>query len=188
MIKKGTDLRRGDIIKHEGGIYRITEATHNTPGNKRGMMITRLQNIETGKNSEYRFRSDEAAEVVELERRNFQYLYETQDQYVFMHPDTFDQVEISKEFLGDKGKFLVAEMIVQTAFFESRPIDVILPKTVELQIDYTEPTIKGATASASYKSATLTNGVNLMVPPFIERGEWISVNTETLEYVDRVKK
>lgn len=188
MLKKGTDLRKGDILKHEGGIYRITDAMHNTPGNKRGMMITKLQNIETGKNSEYRFRSDETAEIVELERRSFQFLYDTTDAYVFMHPDTFDQVEIPKDFLGERGKFLQPEMLVQTAFYESRPIDVILPKSVTVQIATTEPNIRGGSVTSSYKPATLTNGVVVQVPPFVESGEWISINSETLDYQDRVKK
>jgi elongation factor P len=187
-VKKGTDLRRGDILRHQNGVYKIMECTHLTPGNKRGMIITKLQSIETGKNSEYRFRSDETAEILFLDRRMYQYLYDEAENYIFMNPETFEQVPVSKEFIGETGKFLQPEMMVQLDFMESRPIGVHLPDKVEIQVDTTEPNIKGATATTSFKPAILTNGVRVMVPPFVESGEWIRVDTDSLEYTDRVKK
>lgn len=187
MEKRGTELRIGDLIKHQGGIYRITRLNHRTPGKGNAAVITKLQNIETGKNSDYRFRPDEAAEMVQVDHRQYQYLYDTDDAYVFMQPEEFDQVEIPKEVLGDTGKFLVAEMMVQIDFHEGRALNVILPKTVEAEIKMTEPNIKGATATSSYKPATLTNGVDVLVPPFIEIGEKIIINTEDFEYVERAK-
>ena len=141
-----------------------------------------------GKNTKLneRFRSSETVEKASLEETNFNYLYADENNYFFMDPKTFEQTEIKKEIIGDKGKLLTENLEVSISFYNENPISIDLPNQVTCKIETTDVALKGQTVSSSYKPATLENGLNIQVPPFIESGDEIIVDTRTLEYIKKV--
>ena len=173
------------LIKIDNDKFRALDVMHVNPGNLRGFVRVKLRNIRTGVLADYRFRSEDQVERAVIVEREMQYLYQDGDDYYFMDTVTFDQIHISSEALGDSVNYLKPEMTIQVEFYGTEPVGIELPQTVDLKVTDTVPGIKGATASNQIKPATLETGVVVNVPPFINTGDVIRVNTETGEYLSR---
>src|ERR1700746_14199 len=183
---QATRLRKGMLVKLGNDLLRILELYHLTPGNKRAHIQARMRNIRTGTLTDYKFRAEEDVERATLDEREMQYLYNDGDHYYFMDTSTYEQIHISNEALGDSTNYLIPDATIRVEFYESEPVGIELPQTVDLVVKRTVPGIKGATASAQVKPATLETGLVVQVPPFINEGDKIRVNTETGEYQSRV--
>jgi len=182
---KATLLRPGMIIQHEGDLYAVFSVDHRTPGNKRGSMQTRLRNLKSGTISEYRFRAEDQVDRAILDEYEFQFLYGDPAGYHFMNTENYEQIHLSKEILGDATDYLIPDMNVKIEFHDGRPLGINLPDTVDLKVTDTEPGIQKATASSVMKPATMETGLIVHVPPFINIGEKIKVNTAEGTYVSR---
>ena len=185
MKINGNAIRPGDVIEHQGGIWVAVKTQHVKPGKGGAFAQVELKNLLDGRKLNERFRADDKVEQVELERADFSYLYDSGDALVFMNQETYEQVELSKAFVGDQAPFLQEGMKVKIASHEERPIGLTLPETVVLEVVEAEPTIKGQTASSSYKPAVASNGMRIMIPPFMDVGERILISTDTGEYLRR---
>lgn len=183
---QATRLRKGMLIKLGTGLFRILDLHHLTPGNKRAHIQARLRNIRTMALADEKFRAEEDIERAMLDEREMQYMYNDGGHYYFMDTSTFDQVQISSEALGDSKDYLVAEALIRVEFYEEEPVGIELPPAVDLVVKETAPSIKGATASAQVKPATLETGLVIQVPPFVSEGDKVRVSTETGEYQSRV--
>jgi elongation factor P len=183
---QATRLKKGMLVKMEQDLFRVLDLQHVTPGNLRGFVRVKLRNIRNGTLSDQKLRSEDTVERATLDERQMQYLYQDGEDYYFMDTVTFDQIHISSEALGDSVNYLKPEMTIQVEFYGSEPVGIELPQTVDLKVTDTVPGIKGATASAQVKPATLETGVVVQVPPFVNEGDKIRVNTETGEYQGRV--
>jgi elongation factor P len=184
---QATQLRPGMIIIHEGDLYRVTVVKHLTPGNKRGFMQTKMKNIKTGIGTEYKFRSEDRVEQATLQTREMQYLYAEGDLHTFMDTENYEQITLTAGDVGDLLSFLLPNQIVEVELYDGKPIGVSSPSTVDLAVVDTEPSMKGATASASYKPARLETGVTIQVPPFIQVGDKVRVDPSEGTYLERVK-
>jgi elongation factor P len=184
---KATEIRKGNIIKVGNDLFRVLAMQHITPGNWRGMVQTKLRNIKTGSSSEIRFRSEDEVDKIALETKQMQYLYHDANGYHFMDTDTYEQVALSDEVLGDTMSYVIAETMIEMEWHDSTPLGIELPTTVDLKVVETAPGIKGATASAQRKPATLETGLVVQVPSFIEQGELVRVATEDGSYLERAK-
>jgi len=173
------------LIKVGNDLFRILELYHLTPGNKRAHIQVRMRNIRTSTLADHKFRAEEDVERAVLDEREMQYLYNDGDLYYFMDTATYEQIHISSEALGDSKNYLVADSIIRVEFYDVEPVGIELPATVDLIVKETVPGIKGATASAQVKPATLETGLVVQVPPFVNEGDKIRVNTETGEYQSR---
>jgi len=182
---QATRLRKGMIVALGAELFRVLDLQHFTPGNKRGFVQSRLRNIRTGTLTDHKFRSEDDVERATLDEREMQFMYSDGDAYHFMDTGSFEQVHISSEALGESVHYLVAEMLIRVELYGSEPVGIELPQTVDLEVRDTPPAIKGATASAQLKPATLETGLVVQVPPFISAGDRIRVNTETGEYQSR---
>ena len=188
MLLNATQLRVGNIIMHQNDLYRIMDLTHVTPGNWRGFVRTKLRNLRTGLQTEYRFRSEEKAERVTLDQQEMEYLYQDGNDLYFMNSETYEQISLNKEELGDSVLYLTPNLKIRVDMFEGKPVGVSLPKTVDLQITDTPPAIKSATVTNELKPATLETGLTVRVPSFLSTGDAIRVDTETGAYVSRAKE
>jgi elongation factor P len=184
---QATQLRPGMIIIHEKDLFRVTAVHHLTPGNKRGFMQTKMKNLKTGIGTEYKFRSEDRVDQAILDTRQMQFLYAEGDMYTFMDTQNYEQVALTGEDIGDLLKFLLPNAIVGIEFYEEKPVGINPPSTVDLEVIDTEPAMKGATASASYKPAKLETGVTVQVPPFITVGDKVRVDPTDGSYQERVK-
>ena len=184
---QSTQLRPGMIIIHEGDLYRVTAIHHLTPGNKRGFMQTKLKNLRNGVGTEYKFRSEDRVEQAILESRQMQYLYAEGDLHTFMDTQNYEQMTLAAEDIGDLLSYLLPNSIVGIEFHEGKPVGINPPSTVDLEVVDTEPSMKGATASASYKPAKLETGVTILVPPFVQVGDKVRVDPSDGSYQERVK-
>src|SRR6266481_285617 len=184
---KATQLRPGMVIQHEGQLFTIFSVDHRTPGNKRGSMQTRMKNLRTGAIIDYRFRAEEFVERAILDEVEFEYLYNEGDEYHFMNTETYEQMHLTREQLGETVYYLIPNTVVKVEFFEDKPIGVDLPDTMELKVTKTEPTLQKATASAVMKPATLETGLVIQVPPFVNSGDRVKVDTTEARYVQRVE-
>jgi elongation factor P len=182
---QATRVKKGMLIKMGEDLYRILEFQHVTPGNLRGFVRVKMRNIRNGALADNRFRSEDTVERATLDEREMQYLYQDGDSFYFMDTATFDQIHISSEALGDSVSYLKPEMTINVEFYGSEPVGVELPQTVDLEVTETAPGIKGATASAQVKPATLETGLVVNVPPFVNTGDKVRVSTETGEYLSR---
>jgi elongation factor P len=180
-----TQLRKGMIVKIDNKLFRIFDRQHVTPGNLRGFVRVKMRNIQNGSMAEEKFRSEDIVERISLEQKEMQYLYNDADGYHFMDTNTFEQVQLSADLIGDVVGFLIPEMNVEVEFYGENPIGIEIPQTVDLKVVETTPGIKGATATNQLKPAKLETGVVVQVPPFINEGDVIRVNTETGEYQTR---
>ena len=185
MKISGVDIRPGNIIEYEGGIWRAVKTQHTQPGKGGAYMQVELKNLIDGRKTNVRFRSAEVVERVRLDTKDFQYLYAEDDSLVFMDKDTYDQVTLPRDLLGDAAAFLTDGMDVTMELYEERPISVQLPDQVEALIVEADAVVKGQTASSSYKPAVLDNGVRVMVPPHIGAGTRIVVDVYEQTYVRR---
>lgn len=184
---QATLLRVGMVILHRGDLCRVMSVQHVTPGNKRGFVQARMRNLSTGNSFEFKFRSEDMLEKAHLERHPMQYLYRSGEQYCFMNTNTYEQVVLNPEDLGDQGRFLAADVVVTMEFHDGNAVGVELPTTVDLRVTRTEPGLKGATATNSGKPATLETGLVLQVPQFVQEGDVVRVDTATGTYLTRAK-
>jgi elongation factor P len=174
------------LIKIGNDLFRILELHHLTPGNKRAHIQVRMRNIRTSALADYKFRAEEDVERAILDEREMQYLYNDGDAFYFMDTSSYEQIHITSEALGDSKDYLIAEMLIRVEFYDVEPVGIELPPTVDLTVKETVPGIKGATASAQIKPATLETGLVINVPSFVNEGDKVRVNTETGEYQSRV--
>jgi elongation factor P len=186
-LMNATGLRVGNIIEHEGQLWRVMEATHRTPGNKRGFMQVKLRNLRAGTQTEYRFASEDRVERVSLEQHVAEFLYESGGRYTFMNTENYEQIELGREELGSAVDYLVANGRIEIEFHDGTPLGVSLPKNIDLRIVEAAPGIKTATVSNVLKPAKTETGLVVGVPNFVNEGDVITVDTETGEYVGRAK-
>ena len=185
MKISGVDIRPGNIIEYEKGLWRAVKIQHTQPGKGGAYMQVELKNLIDGRKNNVRFRSAETVERVRLDTKDFQFLFADGDQLTFMDKENYDQVALDKGILGDAAAFLQDGMDVVMELYDDRPISVQLPDTVEALIVEADAVVKGQTASSSYKPAALENGVRVMVPPHIGAGTRIVVDVYSQEYVKR---
>lgn len=186
MVKiNGNEIRPGNVLEHNDGLWVAVKISHVKPGKGGAFAQVELKNLRNGSKLNERFRSVDKVERVRLEQKDQQFLYESDNSLFFMDQITFEQIDLPTEIISDRRPFLVEGMIVQIEYFEDEPLSVTLPEKVICKVKETEPTVKGQTASNSFKPATLENGFRIAVPPFIQQDEEIVVSTETLEYVER---
>jgi elongation factor P len=184
---KATQLRPGMIIVHQGDLYSVHSVDHRTPGNKRGAMATRMRNLRSGSTIDYRFRAEDFVERAVLDEVEFQYLYSDAEGYHFMNTESFEQLSVSGEVLGDAVHYLIPNLVLKLEFYEGKPMGALLPDTVDLTVVDTEPTVQKATASAVMKPAKLETGLTIQVPPFISNGDKVKVNTAEGTYIQRAQ-
>lgn len=188
MKINGNAIRPGNIIEHQGRLWRAVKIMHTQPGKGGAYLQVELKDIRDGTKLNERFRSSESVERVRLDQRNFQYLYADGDMYTFMDDETFDQISLNEDLIGeDQVAFLQGNMQVVIEFYEEEPISIQLPDQVVLAVVEADAVVKGQTAASSYKPAILENGVKVLVPPFIEAGTRIVVATADSTYVERAK-
>lgn len=185
MKINGNEIRPGNVIKHNDSLWAAVKIQHVKPGKGGAFAQVELKNLLTGSKLNERFRSSETVERVRLEQNDYQFLYEADGMLTFMDTQSYEQIELSRDFVGERADFLQDGMMVVVDSHEGMPIGVQLPAHVILNVATTEPVVKGQTAASSYKPAILENGVRVMVPPFIEEGESIVVDTEELIYLRR---
>lgn len=178
-------IRPGTIIEHDGGLWASVKVNHVKPGKGGAFAQVELKNLRDGRKLNERFRSEDKVEEVSLENKDQQFLYETDGRLVFMDGESYEQVEVDAELLGDRRPFLQDGMTATVQYFGQEPLSVRIPQKVTCRIAETEPIMNGATATKTNKPAILDNGVRVMVPPFIGVDEMIIVNTDTMEYSER---
>lgn len=186
MIIDASQLRKGTIFKYNNDLYVVVAFQHLTPGNWRAYMQTKNKNLRTGSISEVRFRAHDKIETVDLEHKTMEYLYHSDGEYHFMDTSTYDQVVLTDKDLGDAMLYMISNSQCQIQYYENNPVGVILPITVDLKVEYTEPGMKGNTVSGATKSAKMETGLEIQVPLFINIGECLRVDTRTGEYIERV--
>jgi len=187
MKINGNAVRPGNVIEHKGRLWRAVKIQHTQPGKGGAYMQVELKDIRDGTKLNERFRASETVERVRLEQKDHQFLYAEGDMLTFMDVGTYDQIQIPRDLLEDRAAFLQDGMTVSVESHEGRPIGVALPDQVSLAVVEADPVVKGQTAASSYKPAMLENGVRVMVPPFIEAGERIVVDTNEVTYVKRAE-
>ncbi len=183
----GSAIRPGMVLEYNGKLVLVSNIKIGTPGNLRSFNQVEMKDIKTGTKTNYRFSSDEKVERVQLDQKQYQYLYDEGEMLVFMDNENYEQIHMNKELVGDAIKFLQENMNVTIESYEGEALSVALPGSVIMEIVETEPVVRGQTAASSYKPAMLSNGVRVMVPPFIESGTRIVVNTADASYVERAK-
>jgi len=182
---QATRLKKGMLVKIEQDLFRVLELQHVTPGNLRGFVRVKFRNIRSGSLSDQKLRSEDTLDRATLEQRDMQFLYKDGDGFCFMDTTSYEQIHITSEALGDSVNYLKPEMTIEVEFYGEEPVGIELPATVDLQVTDTAPGIKGATASAQVKPATLETGLVVQVPPFVNPGDSVRVSTETGEYLSR---
>ena len=186
MKIQGNEIKPGMIIEFKNDHWTVLKAQHVKPGKGGAFNQVELKSLTKGTKLNQRFRSSENIERSQLEEKNFNYLYSEDSVCFFMDPDNFEQISIKKDVLGDKIKLLSENLKVTISFLEEKPISIDLPTNIECEVKSTDGVVKGQTVSSSYKPAKLNNGLDIMVPPFIEEGNKIILDSRTLEYVKKV--
>ncbi|MFC1752803.1 elongation factor P [Thermoproteota archaeon] len=181
-----TQIREGMILNHEGELYRVSWVMHRTPGKGDACIQTKMKNILTGKNLEWRFRSSDKIEKAELETREMQYLYQDSVGYVFMDNENYEQHTLTQEMIGDAARFIAEGVSYQSTFYQDHPIGIELPNTIEFKVTNAPPEIRKATASSSLRPVTLENGMTIQAPAFIKEGDIVRIKTDTGDYLERV--
>lgn len=181
----GNEIRPGNVLEHNGGLWAAVKVEHVKPGKGGAFAQVELRNLRNGSKLNERFRSADKVERVRLEQKDQQFLYETDGMLVFMDTETYEQIELPAELLGDRRPFLQDGMTVQIEYYDTEALNATLPQKVVCTVAETEPVVKGQTAANSFKPATLDNGVKIMVPPFVGEGEAVVVDTVTMEYSER---
>ena len=184
---QATRLRKGMLIKMDPNLFRVVDLYHITPGNKRGHVQCKLRDIRSGRLIDHKFRSEDDVERATLDEHDMQFLYRDGDLFHFMNTETFEQVHLSMEVLGESALYLLPETVINVEFYETEPVGIHLALTVDLKVTDTVPGIKGATAAAQVKPATLETGLVVNVPSFVNTGDVIRINTETGEYLSRAQ-
>jgi len=183
----GNEIRPGNVIEHNGGLWVAVKTNAVKPGKGGAYNQVELKNLIDGTKLNERFRSAETVERVRLEQKDFSFLYEQGEALVFMDQESYEQIELQKDFVGDRAAFLQENMTVTLEIYQEKPIGITLPPQVTLTIAEADPVVKGQTAASSYKPAVLENGVRVLVPPFISAGEKIVVDTAELTYIRRAE-
>ena len=180
------EIRVGMLLEYKNDLWQVLKTQHVKPG--KGGAFAQVEMKSVGKNTKLneRFRSSESVEKASLEETNFNYLYEDENNYMFMSPKSFEQIEIKKDIVGEKGKLMTENLEVSVSFYNDKPISVELPNQVTCKIETTDVALKGQTVSSSYKPATLDNGLNIQVPPFIESGDEVIIDTRSFEYIKKI--
>ena len=186
MKIQGNEIKPGMIIEHNNDHWTVLKAQHVKPGKGGAFNQVELKSLTKGTKLNQRFRSSENVERSQLEEKEFDFLYSDDTECFFMDPENFEQISIKKDLLGEKLKLLTENLKVSISFLEENPLTVDLPTNIECEIESTEGVVKGQTAASSYKPAKLKNGIDIMVPPFIEEGNKIVLDTRSLEYVKKV--
>jgi elongation factor P len=182
---QATKLRPGVVVKHNGELYTIFSVTHRTPGNLRGFVQVRMRSLRSGNMADHRFSSEDRVERAVLDEHEMEYLYQDGDDYHFMNTETYEQTHLSKDTLGDSVQYLTPNLKIMVEFYEGKPIGIELPATVDMEVVETEPSFKGASVSNVMKPAKLETGLVVQVPPFVNQGDRIRVNTEEGTYQER---
>ena len=180
------EIRVGMLLEYKNDLWQVLKTQHVKPGKGGAFAQVEMKSLNKNTKLNERFRSSETVEKATLEETNFNYLYSDEANYFFMDPKTFEQIEIKKEIVGDKGKLLTENLQVSVSFYNENPLSIELPNQVLCKIETTDAALKGQTVSSSYKPATLDNGLNIQVPPFIEAGDEIVVDTRNLEYIKKI--
>ena len=186
MKINASEIRVGMLLEYKNDLWQVLKTQHVKPGKGGAFAQVEMKSVNKNTKLNERFRSSETVEKASLEETDFSFLYDDEINYFFMNPKTFDQIEIKKEIIGEKGKLLTENLQVKVSFYNDSPISVDLPNQVSCKIEKTDVALKGQTVSSSYKPATLDNGLNIQVPPFIETGDKIIVDTRNLEYVKKI--
>jgi elongation factor P len=187
MAMPATQIRKGTVIVFNGEPCRVVDFHHHTPGNLRAFVQAKLRNLRTGSQFEHRFRAADTVERASLETHELQFLYADSDFYHFMNNESFEMLALDAEALGDAAQWLIPNMVIVSEFYEGRPIGVELPNSLELEVTMTEPAMTGATKTAMTKPATLSNGVVVQVPAFINIGDMLRVDPREGKYLERAK-
>ncbi|NKB83402.1 elongation factor P [Brucella grignonensis] len=185
MKINGNEIRPGNVIEHDGGLWAAVKTNAVKPGKGGAYNQVELKNLITGTKLNERFRAAETVERVRLEQKDFSFLYEQGEALIFMDTESYEQLELLKDFVGDRAAFLQDGMMVTVELYEEKPIGIRLPEQVTLAITEADPVVKGQTAASSYKPAVLENGIRILVPPFIASGERVIVDTNELTYISR---
>mgnify|MGYP003948921819 CR=1 FL=1 len=186
MKINASEIRVGMLIEYKNDLWQVLKTQHVKPGKGGAFAQVEMKSVNKNTKLNERFRSSETVEKASLEEINFNFLYEDENSYFFMNPKSFEQIEIKKDIVGDKGKLLTENLEVSVSFHDEAPISVDLPNQVNCKIDTTDVALKGQTVSSSYKPAVLDNGLSIQVPPFIEAGDKVVVDTRNLEYVKKI--
>jgi elongation factor P len=181
-----SEIRVGMLIEYKNDLWQVLKTQHVKPGKGGAFAQVEMKSVNKNTKLNERFRSSESVEKASLDETKYNYLYGDETDYYFMDPKTYEQINIKKETIGEKGKMLTENLEVSISFYNEKPLTVELPNQVTCTIDTTDVALKGQTVSSSYKPATLDNGVNIQVPPFIEGGDKIIVDTRTMEYVKKI--
>jgi elongation factor P len=181
-----SEIRVGMLIEYKNDLWQVLKTQHVKPGKGGAFAQVEMKSVNKNTKLNERFRSSESVEKASLDETKFNYLYGDETDYYFMDPKTYEQINIKKETIGEKGKLLTENLEVSISFYNEKPLAVELPNQVTSIIDTTDVALKGQTVSSSYKPATLDNGINIQVPPFIESGDKIIVDTRTMEYVKKI--
>ena len=186
MKINASEIRVGMLLEYKNDLWQVLKTQHVKPGKGGAFAQVEMKSVNKNTKLNERFRSSETVEKASLDETNFNYLYEDDQNYFFMNPKTFDQIEIKKNIIGEKGKLLTENLEVTVSFYNDSAISVELPNQVKCKIKDTDVALKGQTVSSSYKPATLDNGLNIQVPPFIESGDMVLLDTRNLEYIKKV--
>ena len=181
-----SEIRVGMLIEYKDDLWQVLKTQHVKPGKGGAFAQIEMKSVNKNTKLNERFRSSENVEKASLEEINYNFLYEDENNYFFMEPKSFEQIEIKKNLVGEKGKLLIENLEVSISFYNDSPISIDLPNQVTCKIKNTDVALKGQTVSSSYKPATLENGLNIQVPPFIETGDDIIVDTRNLEYIKKI--
>jgi|TARA_B100001063_G_scaffold229082_1_gene240995 elongation factor P len=186
MKINANEIRVGMLLEYKDDLWQVLKTQHVKPGKGGAFAQVEMKSVNKNTKLNERFRSSETVEKALVEETNFNYLYEDENNYFFMNPKSFEQIEIRKNVIGDKGKLLTENLEVSVSFYNERPISVDLPNQVNCKIESTDVALKGQTVSSSYKPAILDNGLSIQVPPFIEAGDEVIVDTRNLEYIKKI--
>tara|TARA_B100001287_G_scaffold211013_1_gene179887 strand:- start:168 stop:728 length:561 start_codon:yes stop_codon:yes gene_type:complete len=186
MKINASEIRVGMLLEYKNDLWQVLKTQHVKPGKGGAFAQVEMKSLNKNTKLNERFRSSETVEKAAVEEEKFTFLYEDENDYFFMNPKSFDQINIKKEIVGEKGKLLTESLEVSVSFYNDSPISVDLPNQVTCKIETTDAAIKGQTASSSYKPATLDNGLNIQVPPFIDSGDMVLLDTRNLEYIKKV--
>ncbi|HEV2960762.1 MAG TPA: elongation factor P [Candidatus Angelobacter sp.] len=185
MAIPATQMRPGMIIKHNNDLHLVFSVEHRTPGNLRAFIQAKLRNVRTGAMFEHRFRSGDAIEKINVDEVAMEFLYQDGDNYYFMNTENYEQIHLTKDVLGDSVEYLIPNLQIKVEFYDGKAVGIELPQTVEMTVVETEPGLKSATASSVTKPAKMETGLVVQVPPFINEGEKIRVDTAEGAYLSR---
>ena len=181
-----SEIRVGMLIEYKNDLWQVLKTQHVKPGKGGAFAQVEMKSVNKNTKLNERFRSSESVEKASLEETKFNYLYKDETEYYFMNPESFEQINIKKDIVGEKGKLLTENLEVNISFYNENPLSVELPNQVTCRVSTTDVALKGQTVSSSYKPATLDNGINIQVPPFIESEDKIIIDTRTMEYIKKI--